>query len=876
MNKIKALLLSSVGFAAAVTAGPVCAAAAAADQPAANTVQEVVVLGTRRTDRTLENSASPVDVIGGAELKSQPAANLLDSLKSIVPSFYVGQNSISDASTFVRAPSLRGLPGDEILVMLNGKRYNRSALVQVYGGGDTALSFGSQGADISAIPSIGLKSLQVLRDGATAQYGSDAIAGVLNYGLRDNASGMEVVARYGQYFDNSDGASKQVAANLGFALGEKGFINVSGEYNDDEQTSRGAQRPVAVQFAAANPTLAGKLPNSPDPVQIWGNSPSHGYKLLLNSAYDITPDSKIYLFANYAKIKYNESFNYRSPITGSAVDANGVTHSLGANGAFKNTFYLTPCPTGVATCPTGGFVKDTNTFLFTSIYPAGFTPRFVGETQEAYVTAGYKGKFKSGLTYDLSGSISENSLDLSMYSSISPSYGEKSQTSFKFGKLTQKETDFNIDLSYPVNVNGLFGPVVLSGGAEYRKEQYEQSAGDLQSYGAGPYAVAQNLYSLVSPGVYAPAGKSNALSPGASGYGGTSPQAAGSWDQNNWGVYIDAETDITEKLSVGLAVRYEDYSTFGGTTVGKLNALYKVFDGFSIRGTIGTGFHAPSPGQSNDEILTTTFVAGNQVQVGTYPVGSAIAKYYGATTLKPEESNNFGFGFVAKPMPDTLVTVDAYSIDVTSRLGISTTHNVTAADVAAQPALAAVGVGGAVTFFTNAFDTQTRGLDIVATHKVNDVIGGRLNLTLAYNYNTSEVTKRDPAVITDDQVIDIKHLAPNHRVVLTANWSRGPWTVNARENYYGTWKDENDYPGQKFGAKSTTDIDVSYALAERYTITLGATNIFNTYPDKIAQSSSNNVYPVTGSLDNGSVYPRNGGPFGFNGGFWYVRLQGKF
>ena len=646
MNKIKALLLSSVGFAAAVTAGPVCAAAAAADQPAANTVQEVVVLGTRRTDRTLENSASPVDVIGGAELKSQPAANLLDSLKSIVPSFYVGQNSISDASTFVRAPSLRGLPGDEILVMLNGKRYNRSALVQVYGGGDTALSFGSQGADISAIPSIGLKSLQVLRDGATAQYGSDAIAGVLNYGLRDNASGMEVVARYGQYFDNSDGASKQVAANLGFALGEKGFINVSGEYNDDEQTSRGAQRPVAVQFAAANPTLAGKLPNSPDPVQIWGNSPSHGYKLLLNSAYDITPDSKIYLFANYAKIKYNESFNYRSPITGSAVDANGVTHSLGANGAFKNTFYLTPCPTGVATCPTGGFVKDTNTFLFTSIYPAGFTPRFVGETQEAYVTAGYKGKFKSGLTYDISGSISENSLDLSMYSSISPSYGEKSQTSFKFGKLTQKETDFNIDLSYPVNVNGLFGPVVLS--------------------------------------------------------------------------------------------------------------------------------------------------------------------------------------------------------------------------------------GGAVTFFTNAFDTQTRGLDIVATHKVNDVIGGRLNLTLAYNYNTSEVTKRDPAVITDDQVIDIKHLAPNHRVVLTANWSRGPWTVNARENYYGTWKDENDYPGQKFGAKSTTDIDVSYALAERYTITLGATNIFNTYPDKIAQSSSNNVYPVTGSLDNGSVYPRNGGPFGFNGGFWYVRLQGKF
>ena len=876
MNRIKALLLSSVGLAAAVTAGPVFAEAAGADQPSANTVQEVVVLGTRRTDRTLENSASPVDVIGGAELKSQPAANLLDSLKNIIPSFYVGQNSISDASTFVRSPSLRGLPGDEVLVMLNGKRYNRSALVQVYTGGDTALGFGSQGADISAIPSIAIKNLQVLRDGATAQYGSDAIAGVLNYGLRDNASGAEVVARYGQYFDNSDGASKQVAANLGFALGEKGFINVSGEYDDDEQTSRGATRPIALQFAAANPSLAGKLPNYPDPVQIWGNSPSRGYKLLLNSAYDVTPDSKIYLFANYAKIKANESFNYRSPISGSAVDANGVSHTLGANGAFKNTFYLTPCPTGNATCPTGGFVKDTNTFLFTSLYPAGFTPRFVGETEEKYVTAGYKGKLKSGLTYDISASTSENSLDLSMYSSLSPSYGEKSQTSFKFGKLTQKETDVNIDLSYPVNVNGLFGPVVLSGGAEYRREQYGQTAGDVQSYGAGPYAAPQNLYSLVSPGVYAPAGQTSALSPGASGYGGTSPQAAGTWDQSNWGVYIDAETDITEKLSVGLAARYEDYNTFGGTTVGKLNAIYKVFDGFSVRGTIGTGFHAPSPGQSNDEILTTNFVAGNQVQTGNYPVSSAIAKYYGAKTLTPEESNNYGLGFVAKPMANTLITVDAYKIDVTSRIGISRTYNVSAADLAAQPALAAVGLDGAVTFFTNAFDTETRGLDVVATHRVDDLLGGRANLTLAYNYNISNVTKYTAGVISVDQIIDIKHLAPNHRVVASINWSRGPWTLNARENYYSSWRDENDYPGQVFGAKATTDIDVSYALAERYTITLGATNIFNTYPDKIAQSSSNNVYPVTGSLADGSVYPRNGGPFGFNGGFWYVRLQGKF
>ncbi len=203
---------------------------------AANTeAAEIIVLGTRRTDRTVTTSASPVDVISAVELRSQSSANLLDAIKNIVPSFFVGQNTISDASTFVRAPSLRGLPGDEVLVMLNGKRYNRSALVQVYGGGDTALSFGSQGSDISALPSIAIKSLQILREGATAQYGSDAIAGVMNYGLRDNKTGFEATARYGQFYDHGDGKSKEISANLGLSLGERGFINISGEYDDEGQ-----------------------------------------------------------------------------------------------------------------------------------------------------------------------------------------------------------------------------------------------------------------------------------------------------------------------------------------------------------------------------------------------------------------------------------------------------------------------------------------------------------------------------------------------------------------------------------------------------------------------------------------------------------------
>jgi len=885
MTKARKALLAtsvyvSVATVAALAASPTLAAdaqAGAAAGAADNTnVEQVVVIGTRRNDRSVTTSPSPVDVISNTELQQQPAANMLDQIKNIVPSFFVPQNTISDASSFVRAPSLRGLPGDEVLVMLNGKRYNRSALVQVYTGGDTGLSFGSQGSDLSALPAIAFKNLEVLRDGATAQYGSDAIAGVLNYGIKDDNHGFEVDARYGQYYQNGDGQSKQVSANAGFGLGDKAFINLSGEYDNDDGTSRGATRPLAALLAQTNPSLASKIPNYPMPAQIWGSSPSYGYKLLLNSGIDVTENSKLYAFVNYAWSRTNESFNYRPVNSGTFVDSAGVSHNLGPNGALANTFYLTSCPTGNATCPANGFISTGSTFSFQSIYPAGFTPRFIGVTEELYGTVGYKGKTGFGLSYDLSGTFSRNSLDLSMTGSLSPTYGPNSQTSFKFGNLIQKETDVNLDLSYPWAVSGLAAPVTLSGGAEYRRESYTQTAGDVQSYGAGPYSVAQQLYApTATPGVYTFVGTNSAMSPGASGYGGTSPSAAGTWTQTSYALYGDAETDLVQNLSVGAAVRYEHYDTFGGTAVFKLNGIYKFTDEVSFRATVGTGFHAPSPGQSNDEILTTNFVAGNQVQTGTYPVTSAIAQYYGATTLKPEKSTNVGAGLIFKPMPATVITADAYYIKVTNRIGISQNFTVLAGDVVAQPALAAVGVGGAVNYFTNGFDTETHGLDLVATHHT-EAVGGRLNLTFAYNYNISSVTKFNHNVISAAQITDVSRLAPAHRIVASANWSRGPWSLNVRENYYSSWRDEVDYPGQKFGAKGTTDFDVSYNVGEHYTFTAGVLNLFDTRPDRIAQTSSNPIYPITGSTADGQIYPRSGGPFGINGGFWYVRLRAKY
>jgi iron complex outermembrane receptor protein len=419
----------------------------------------IVVLGSRRTDRSVTDSASPVDVIGAAELATQPAADMLEVLKNVVPSFNVAQNAISDASTFVRAPSMRGLAGDMTLVMINGKRLNRSALVQVAASDPTnALS---QGADLAVLPSIGFGNLQILREGATAQYGTDAIAGVLNYALKQDP-GLEVSTRYGQFSDNSDGESKQISAYFGMDLGDRGFLSIAGEYDDDAGTIRNATRPAAILFAEAHPDLADQLPNYPKPVQIYGNSPSEGWKALVNANYDVTDNTELYAFANFAHAKITESFNFRAPETFTAVDTEGVVRTLGRNGAFNHPIYLTPCPAANATCPADGFVLDGNNFSFNEMYPAGFTPQFVGEKDQAFGVVGFKGNLTENLTFDVSGSLSKNELTISMYDSLSPTYGPLTQSSFQFGSLIQREVDLTTDFVWSVEA-GLPSPLTVAG-----------------------------------------------------------------------------------------------------------------------------------------------------------------------------------------------------------------------------------------------------------------------------------------------------------------------------------------------------------------------------------------------------------------------------
>jgi iron complex outermembrane receptor protein len=855
---------------------------------AANELAEVIVTGTRRLDRTVAESSAPIDVLSGAELASYPTANMLDTLSNLVPSFIVGQNSISDASSFVRSPSLRGLPADEMLVMLNGKRMNRSALVQVYQGGETELAFGAQGPDLNSIPSIAVKSLEILRDGASAQYGSDAIAGVLNYQFRNAPSGFQIDGRYGKYFPtgySSDGGDGQLAMNLGLPLGSQGFVNLSAEWARNEQTVRNPTRPSALAFAQTYPNLAPDLPHYPGPVQQWGTPPSDSVKTFVNSGLKLDNGDQIYFFANYANIQTNESFNYRLPKPVGSDYVHGGK-PFGINPAF-NDIYLDACTSHplFTGCPVGGYIQDSNTFNFSSIYPAGFTPRFYGVTQQFFGAVGYKGTNRWGINYDLSGTTAQNSLAVSLRSSLNPSLGPLSPTSFYDGKFVQKENNFNFDVNYPWAVGWLSSPMSLAAGLEWRDENYQQLLGDQASYVAGPYTT-QPLYTCAAGActpVLAPDPKTGkpvqviaTQATASNGYGGISSPVDAS--QVSYAGYLDVEADVIPNLTLGLAGRFEHYASFGSTTLGKFQVRFKATDWLALRSTVSTGFHAPTPGQSNVETLSTTFLPGTttQVQIGTYPVTSAAAKFYGAVPLKPEESTNLSAGIVLTPIRDMLVTLDGYSIDVRHRIGISQTFNVTPANIAELPALAYVGPGGTVQYFTNGFDTKTKGADLVASYPFQLGDLGRLETALAFNYNISHVTKYDPKVITQARIDDIEHYAPNRRVNMNLSYVLGPIRAAVHENWYGTYRDENDYPGQLFSAKWTTDLDLSYEVFKNFTAAIGGRNIFNAFPDPIANTKASPIYPQTGGESDGERYPRTGGPFGFNGAFWYVRVSAAF
>ncbi len=865
---ISALAVS--GLCADVASAQTVQTAAAGAAAVENAGDTIIVTGTRRTDRTVTESAVPVDVFSGADIKVQASPSLQTILKNLVPSFNQQRNAGADGSAFVRPPTLRGLPPDEILVLINGKRMHRSALVQVAG---DSLTAGSQGPDLSQIPSVALGRVEVLRDGAAAQYGSDAIAGVINLGLRTNDSGYELNSRYGQSY-RGDGKDFQISGNAGFKLGS-GFINISGEFVDQGLFNRAVDRPDSAALRALGITV-------PSPPTRYGQPKQTTYRLVLNSAVPVGDKDEVYLFGNYGYSQSEVDFNYRRP---RSVTVPGTIPAPGAAQAGPQTFPVSVNPVFLDVFPgqfdSAGrpvYNRQGATFSASSIFPNGFVPLFKSTNEDFSVVAGYRGETKFGMHFDFSVGTGRDQISYNLDSTVNPSLGPASPTSFYLGYLQQRETNVNLDLSYPLEV-GFASPLNIAGGLEFRRETYIVGIGQAESYAIGPYAVQT---------VRNPDGTASGVSTagiGANGFPGYGPSEATDTSRNSYSAYLDVETDIVDSFTLGIAGRYDYFSDFGSTVNGKISARWAINPIIALRGNVSTGFRAPTPGQSSTANVQTAFPNGSVVPVATATVtpGSTTALYFGSQPLKPEKSTSFSGGLVLTPGGGFNATVDYYNITVRDRIAITSNFAVSAAD---QQALFNQGVRNAfdlgnVNFFTNGFRTRTQGVDFVLSHRAASDYGS-FSTSLAVNYNTTKVTG-----VTIAQAIDVRRqlniqgLSPKWRAVFAETWSLGMFDATGRINYYGGLTSYNNNPNaagvidpnsiQSFRSDVSFDLEVGVTFAERFRIAVGGENLFNRYP----QADLRNNYAATNASVSGRIY-NDASPLSYLGGFWYIRGQVKF
>jgi iron complex outermembrane recepter protein len=865
--------VSRAAIAAALAAVPTWAAPAAFAQalPEAESAvgtgssqDQIIVTGTRRLDRTVTESAVPVDVFTSDDLATQPSPNLQTIIRNLVPSFNQQRNAGADGAAFVRPPTLRGLPPDQILVLINGKRMHRSALVQVAG---DDLSSGSQGPDLSQIPSVALARVEVLRDGAAAQYGSDAIAGVINLGLREDDDGLELNARYGQSYEG-DAEDIQLSANAGFKLGE-GFFNISGEFIDQGLFNRALDRPDSAALRAAGIDV-------PSPPTRYGQPDYTAYRFVINSAIPVDDATELYFFGNYGRADSEVDFNYRRPI---AVTVPGVVAFPGQPQAANQTFgksvgtiYLTPIA-GLQTATGAPVYSSTGaTFEASEYFPDGFVPLFMSTNSDLYGTIGYRGETSFGMRFDFSAATGHNRIRYHMNETLNPSLGPQSPTEFYLGSLEQRETNLNFDASYPLEV-GFASPLNIAAGIEFRRETYIVGQGDEASWAIGPYAT-QTVQRPDGTRFQATAAV------GANGFPGYGPASVTDSSRNSYSAYIDLETDIVEAFTLGVAGRFDHFSDFGSTVNGKVSARYAFSDAIAIRGNVSTGFRAPTPGQSATSNVQTGFPNGSTVPVATATVtpNSVTGLYFGSQPLSPEESVSFSGGVVITPDNGMNLTVDYYNIEVTDRIAITSPFTVTAAQ---QQELFNLGVAnafdlGQVNYFTNGFATRTQGVDAVFTYRM-PLASGSLNTSLAVNYNSSEVTERTrPEAITLQRALNIAGLTPEFRGVFATTYDADAWYVTGRVNYHGEITSYNSTVAegptvQTFGDEFSFDLEVGTTIAERFRLAAGVENLFDEYPDREIR----NIYPQTGAQGSGRIY-NDASPIGYLGGFWYVRVGAAF
>jgi iron complex outermembrane receptor protein len=802
-------------------------------------VEKISVIGSRVKGRGSLDTAAPVDVISGEDFVNQGSNDVGDLLRTVVPSYNVSAQPISDAATFVRPANLRGLAPDHTLVLLNGKRRHRSAVIAFYGAG---LSDGAQGPDISVFPTIALKQVSVLRDGAAAQYGSDAIAGVMDFALKDASEGGTFEVKVGQFYEG-DGGNYQFAGNIGLPLTDTGFLNLSAEYGQSDPTDRSVQRDDAQALIDAGNTEV------PTPAQIWGSPEvQKDLKLTLNAAID-NDDSTFYAFGNYANKIAEAGLYYRNPNSKEGVFTQGdnqlVADLDGIDNGVSCPIFLAGDSDGLSQVMDNSTEVGANCFAFNEIFSGGFTPSMTGETIDLAGVMGVKGYYQgSDLYYDASVGGGYNKINFAV-DSINPSYGPNTPLHMDAGSYIQLEKNINIDLSYPIAVDFFESDLNVAGGFEWREEQFEAIVGDPESYNIGPLS-------------------DQGFSSGSQGYIGLSEVSAGNWDRSNIALYIDLEANITENLLVALAGRWEDFDDFGTTSNGKLSLRWDINDEFAFRSTISNGFRAPTPGQANISNVSSVLQDGVIVNSGIIPPTTDLAVRFGASQLQPEKSTSFSFGSIMN-FGDLSITVDYFNIEVEDRIAISNFISLTPEEA---QGLEEQGIAGASEFanfryYTNDFDTTTRGVDIVASYPFN-LFDGDSNISLVANWTKTEVEDSANSLLDETRIRTLEEGLPNVRGNINFTHSQGDWRALARVNYFGDYYIAHlSYGGFAFepGAEITVDFELGYSLTEQMSVTLGASNLFDESPD---ENPFGNFY--------GAKYPEFS-PMGINGGMYYLSFK---
>ena len=846
--------------------------------------ERVVVVGTRAQPRSVTSSPVPVDVIRSGDFNSQGTTDLANQLRTVVPSFNINIQPISDAATIVRPANLRNLAPDHTLILVNGKRRHRAAVITWLGNG---IADGSQGPDISVIPAISIRQAEVLRDGAAAQYGSDAIAGVLNFELKDARDGGSLEFRTGAFRNQNPGdrstcgsgiagdiqhscngigghgQAYTVAGNAGLPFGPNGFLNLSFEYGNANPTSRSVQRNDAIAV------IDGGNDNLRNPAQVWG-SPllEDDLKLFGNFGSLFDNGLQFYGHTNYASRKVTGGFYFRNPHTrggvfrGDKLEDGTPTLRVGnvglaafneANGT--NDGYAGP---GCAAIPIVNNVPNTaalaaveadpNCFTLFSRFPGGFTPQFGGDMIDYSFVAGLRGFTGGGLNWDASVNIGSTEVDQFIYDTVNASLGYDTPTSFRPGIYGQDDINLNFDVSMPVT-----NIVNFAAGAEWRREQFTIGAGDPDSWTIGPYAA-------------------QGFSSGSNGFNGyRADTTAGQWDRSNVAVYGDLEFDDPGgRWTVGTALRFENFSDFGTTTNGKLSARIGVTDVVALRGAISTGFRAPTPGQQNAFNVTTAFIGGQLTNNGVVPSTSAIAVARGGGALQPEKSRNFSGGAVIAQGPFTF-TADYFRIDIDDRVALTQEIALQESEILV---LLAEGIPEArnfpvFRFFLNDFSTTTQGIDVIST-----LVAGSTTFSAVFNYTDTELKNIESSVIDDFRIATLERGLPNTRWNFSVNHEADRWNMTARINYFGSYWDSEDgrnahdlgevilsslYP--PYSGKALLDLEFGIPFGD-VELAIGAENLLNAFPD---------VNPY-GALTVGNNFGQFS-PFGFNGTYYYTRIS---